>query len=169
MVGVRDETFAIPLSSVVESIRISRAEVREVQGREMITLRDTVLPLARLDTIFELDKKTRHSTRRADLAGTAAPPANPGRAERESRRKRNSMFIVVVGLAEKRLGLVVNELKHQQEVVIKALGSLLRDAPCISGATIMGDGRVSLIIDAGQIIEEAAKQDRLKAARSAIV
>ncbi|MBI5179595.1 MAG: Hpt domain-containing protein [Nitrospinae bacterium] len=162
MVGVRDETFAIPLSSVVESIRISRAEVREVQGREMITMRDAVLPLARLDAIFELDRKTARGKRPAE-----APVLSPLRAEREGRRKRNSLFVVVIGLAEKRLGLVVDELKHQQEVVIKTLGALLREAPGISGATIMGNGKVALILDAGQIIEEAAKRDRLKPPKSA--
>ncbi len=167
IIGVKDETFAIPLSSVVESIRISRSEVREVQGREMITLRDSVLTLVRLDEMFELDRKKRQSASHSSAQQASAPMQDMAKREKEMRRKRNSIFVVIIGQAEKRLGLVVGELKNQQEVVIKTLGKTLKDTPCISGATIMGDGRVALILDAGQIIEEAARRDRLKSVRTA--
>jgi len=167
LVGVRDETFAIPLSSVVESIRISPSEIREVQGREMITLRDSVMTLARLDQIFELDRKKRKSAPHSS-APLPLAEGNAARREKETRKKRNSLFVVVIGLAEKRLGIVVNELKNQQEVVIKSLGSILKDTPGISGATIMGDGQVALILDAGQIIEEAGRRDRLKPSPKAV-
>ncbi len=157
IVGVREETFAIPLSSVAESLRIAKEDIRVVNGREMITLRDTVLPLARLDELFMLDRKPLRK----------APPAMPTEGEPAAsafkgtgRARRNFVFIVVVGLAEKRLGLVVSDLKRQQQVVIKNLGEILKDAPGISGATIMGDGRVALILDAGQIIDEAGKRQR---------
>lgn len=156
IIGVREETFAIPLSSVAESLRITAEDIRIVNGREMINLRDTVLPLARLDELFMLDRKP--------MRGTSQPGQTEGTVETAfkgaGRARRNSVFIVVVGLAEKRLGLVVSSLKRQQEVVIKNLGEMLKDAPGISGATIMGDGRVALILDAGQIIEESGRRQR---------
>lgn len=153
IVGVRDETFAIPLSSVAESLRITADDIRMVNGREMITLRDTVLPLARLDELFMLDRKPLRKTPIAEQ-----PEGASFRGARRTRK--NFVFIVVVGIAEKRLGLVVSDLKRQQQVVIKNLGEMLKDAPGISGATIMGDGRVALILDAGQIIEEAGRRQR---------
>lgn len=167
IVGVREETFAIPLSSVAESLRIAVEDIRMVNGREMITLRDTVLPLARLDELFMLDRKP---LRKAPLPAETAEPILPPTAampfKSAGRARRNSVFIVVVGLAEKRLGLVVSDLKRQQEVVIKNLGEMLKDAPGISGATIMGDGRVALILDAGQIIEDAGRRQRQQPAIS---
>ncbi len=156
IVGVREETFAIPLSSVAESLRIPAEEIRMVNGREMITLRDTVLPLARLDELFMLDRKPVRKTPLPAQTEGAAAMAFKG----AGRARKSAVFIVVVGLAEKRLGLVVGDLKRQQEVVIKNLGEMLKDAPGISGATIMGDGRVALILDAGQIIEEAGRRHR---------
>ncbi len=156
IVGVREETFAIPLSSVAESIRIAAGDIRMVNGREMITLRDTVLPLARLDKLFMLDHKPLRKTPPQAQQGGAAEKSFKG----AGRARRDSVFIVVVGLAEKRLGLVVGDLKRQQQVVIKNLGEMLKDAPGISGATIMGDGRVALILDVGQIIEEAGHRQR---------
>ncbi|MBI5638744.1 MAG: Hpt domain-containing protein [Nitrospinae bacterium] len=166
IVGVREETFAIPLSSVAESLRIAVEDIRMVNGREMITLRDTVLPLARLDELFMLDRKP---LRKAPLPAETTEPVLPSAAAipfRVGRARRNSVFIVVVGLAEKRLGLVVSDLKRQQEVVIKNLGEMLKDAPGISGATIMGDGRVALILDVGQIIEDAGRRQRQQPATS---
>ncbi len=127
-----------------------------VNGREMITLRDTVLPLARLDELFMLDRKPVRKTPLPAQTEGAAAMAFKG----AGRARKSAVFIVVVGLAEKRLGLVVGDLKRQQEVVIKNLGEMLKDAPGISGATIMGDGRVALILDAGQIIEEAGRRHR---------
>jgi two-component system chemotaxis sensor kinase CheA len=159
VVRARDERFAIPLSSVVESLRVFPGELKEIQGREMITLRDSVLPLARLDEIFQLDKKKKKAMPRSFI-NYRTESAKAEAAALADRERKGFVYIVVVGLAEKRLGLVVSELKSQQEVVIKKMGPLLKDVPCISGATIMGDGRVALILDAGQVIEESLKADR---------
>lgn len=158
VVRSRDERFAIPLASVVESIRIAPNEIREIQGREMITLRNSVLSLSRLDRIFNLDrmKKKRLPRQLTNYRMDGMDFARDGERENSAL---GWMYVVVVGLAEKRLGLVVDKLESQQEVVIKTMGTMLRDVPGISGATIMGDGKVALILDTGHLIEESLKRE----------
>ncbi len=153
LVGVGEETFAVPLSAVVESIRITPAEIRILHGREMIDMRGSVMPLLRLSDHFQLHRKRARGLR------------NERRDKPSLRKKTNTVFVVIVGIAEKRLGLVVDELFQQQEIVIKNLGSILKDTHGIAGASIMGSGQVALIIDVGQIIEESSKQE-ITAAKS---
>jgi two-component system chemotaxis sensor kinase CheA len=129
LVGVAGETYAIPLNSILESNRIYRNQVRTVEKREVMQLRDITLPLLRLADIFGL----------------------PGDAGRGAQK----MFVVVVGLAEKRLGLVVDTLRGQQEVVIKSVGSVFRDTVGVAGATELGDKRAILVLDVGALIDEA--------------
>jgi two-component system chemotaxis sensor kinase CheA len=124
MVEVGGETYAIPLSGVLESIRIDAAQLHDVGNGEMIKLRDRLLPLHRLDRFF----------------GQAAAGA------------RDQEYVVVVGSGEKRGGLVVDRLIGQQEIVIKGLDDYLGDLPGISGGTVLGDGRISLIVDIGSIL-----------------
>jgi two-component system chemotaxis sensor kinase CheA len=130
LVGVGGETYAIPLSAILESIRLPRDQIRTVEKREVIRLRDQTLPLLRLSEIFTV------------------PGAGEG----------GKLYVVVVGLAEKRLGLVVDSLRGQQEVVIKPVGSAFRDTPGIAGATELGDKRAILVLDVGALIEEATRR-----------
>jgi two-component system chemotaxis sensor kinase CheA len=127
LVGIGKETYAIPLNSILESNRIYRNQIRTVEKREVIHLRDMTLPLLRLTDIFGLPRE--------------------GGSQK--------LYVVVVGLAEKRLGLVVDALRGQQEVVIKSVGSVFRDTPGIAGATELGDKRAILVLDVGALIEEA--------------
>ena len=115
-------TFAIPLASVVEAVRVSSGQIHTVNQRPVIQLRERVVPLLRLDEVL----------------GGAAPNQN-GRPAWE--------YIVAVRWAKLEMGLVVTALIGEQELVIKSLGSVLGDAPGISGAAILGDGRVALILD----------------------
>jgi two-component system chemotaxis sensor kinase CheA len=124
MVEVGGETYAIPLSGVLESIRVDAAELHDVGGGEMIKLRDRLLPLHRLDLFF----------------GHEAAGSRP------------QEYVVVVGSGEKRGGLVVDRLIGQQEIVIKGLDDYLGELPGISGGTVLGDGRISLIVDIGSIL-----------------
>lgn len=124
MVDLSGETFAIPLSGVLESIKIVAGEIHEVGGSEVIKLREKLLPIYRLDRFFGLN----------------------GGAGREHE------YIVVVGSGDKRGGLVVDRLVGQQEIVIKALDDYLGDLPGISGGTVLGDGSISMILDIGSII-----------------
>jgi len=138
LVDISGEIFAIPLVSVVETVRINESEIHNFEGREVLKLRDSVLSLIRLDEIYELE-----ATYDEDI------------------------YVVVVGLAEKKLGLVVNKLVGQEEVVIKSLGEYLGGNAGIAGATIMGDGRVRLIIDVAGVIDIAGKMPRRMRKKSA--
>ena len=123
-------TFAMPLNSVLESLRITSQDIATVERREVMTLRGQTLPLARLERLFELH--------RSDLE-----PA-PQR-----------QFVVVVGLAQHRIGLCVDELVGQQDIVIKPLGRALSKVAGIAGATELGGKKTVLVLDVAAIVEEA--------------
>ena len=120
LVDVEGEVYSIPLSSVLESLRVDQRQFHLIGNREILKLRDMVLPLIRLETIFGVERRSEQD---------------------------NFCYVVVVGTAEKRMGLVVSRLVGQQEVAIKSLGKYLANIPGIAGSTILGDGRVALIID----------------------
>ena len=122
VVRVGRELYVVPLSSVVEAVKVEPGDVYTIQQREVMRFRDSVLPLVRLDRLFQV----------------------PGDGDRE--------YVVVIGTEDRRVGLVVGDLVGQEEVVIKSLGKLLQDTPAIAGATIRGDGRVCLITDVNEMI-----------------
>jgi len=140
LVDVSGEIFAIPLVSVIETVRIKEKEIHSFEGREVLKLRDSVLSLIRLDEIYELQESLD-----------------------------DDIYVVVVGLAEKRLGFVVSKLVGQEEIVIKSLGDYLSGNEGIAGATIMGDGRVRLIIDVAGVMEIASKMPRRFRKKKAVV
>ncbi|NLT19921.1 MAG: chemotaxis protein CheA [Syntrophomonadaceae bacterium] len=119
MISVRNEIYAIPLSSVDETTIITEADIKMVQNQEVIMLRGNVLPLYRLGKLLEVPDEA----------------AN------------DDMYVVVVRRADKQIGLVVDSLIGQQEIVIKSLGKLLAGVPGIAGAIVAGDGNVRLILD----------------------
>jgi two-component system chemotaxis sensor kinase CheA len=126
LVTAAKETYAVPLAAVVESIKLRPDEVSSINGHDTLRIRDRIVPLVRLVEIF-------------DVPGDAAA----GR-----------QYAVILGRGDRRLGLVVDRLEGQQEVVIKALdASLSGDASTVAGATIMGDGRVVLILDVAAMFE----------------
>ena len=136
LVEVSDEIFVIPLGSVLETARINVNETSQMNQMEAINLRSSILPLVRLDRMFNISGK-------------------------ESDNEEESfMYVVVVGLAEQKLGLVVNQMLGQEEVVIKSLGEDLGKTKGVSGATIMGDGRVRMILEIRDLFEIAAKMKR---------
>jgi two-component system chemotaxis sensor kinase CheA len=128
IVGVGPHTYAIPISSVAESVMVEANQVGTVGRRPVIQLRDHTLALLRLSDLF------------------GVPSAE---------HKDNRLYIIVVGLAEKRLGLVVDTIEGQQEIVIKAVGSMLQGIPGIAGATELGNRKTILVLDVGALIEEA--------------
>lgn len=127
LVEVGEEIYAVPLSSVLETLLVNRDDIKTVGGLPMVQLRGNTLPLISLQEKFGL-------------------PA-PETASSE-------VFVVVVGFGDKALGLIVDELRGQQEVVIKSLGDFLNNLPGIAGATIYGDGKVTLILDIGSLIQD---------------
>ena len=120
LVEVEGEIYSIPLASVLETLRVDQREFHVIGGQEVLKLRDMVLPLIRLEQVFKVQR----------------------RYEQES-----FCYVVVIGAADKRVGLVVTRLVGQQEVAIKSLGNYLANVPGIAGSTILGDGRVTLIVD----------------------
>ena len=128
LVGVQEEYYAIPLASVIETVRISQDEIYTVENKSVLRLRNEVLPLVRL----------------ADIFGVNAVFDNSEQA-----------YVVVIGLAENKIGVIVDFLIGQEEVVIKSLGSYLKGTEGIAGATIRGDGRVTLIVDIAAMMQMA--------------
>jgi two-component system chemotaxis sensor kinase CheA len=122
LVRVNDDVFAIPLASVLETTRLRKEDVSFINQRQVIRLRDSVLPILNLKDVL--------------FAGVGV-------------NNQEKPYVVVVGFAEKRLGLLVDDLLGQEEVVIRSMGDYLGNTPGIAGATIMGDGRIRLIVDIG--------------------
>src|SRR4051794_19388799 len=127
VVRAAGEQFAIPLTSVDESLRIYSRDIRTVERREVFTLRDFTLPLLRLADAFSLD----------------------GREETPDTK----WFVVVTRSGEKIAGILVDALVRQQEVVIKSIGERLKTIPGIAGATEIGEGEIVLVIDVGTLID----------------
>ena len=125
MVEIRDEKYAIPLNSIVTVEDILESDVKLVQNKEVINLRGTVIPLVRLDQVLDLE---------------------PREEEDES------LVVVIVKKGDKQAGLVIDNLIGQQEIVIKPLGKYIYIHKMFSGATILGDGEVALIIDANTLV-----------------
>ena len=128
IVRAGDENFAIPLTSVEESLRIYTRDIRTVERREVFTLRDFTLPLLRLSDAFNLDDD------RDDGPDT-------------------KWFVVVTRAGEKTVGLLVDALVRQQEIVIKSIGERLKSVPGVAGATEIGESEIVLVIDVGTLID----------------
>ena len=146
LVGIGEEVFAIPLSSVVESIRIKPNEIQRVGDTQVIKLRNSVLPLIYLDDVLDLQKKEKDYWYRHPNLDGVQQLASKRRAKRDER-----LFVVVVGSAERRFGLVVDALLNQQEMVIKPMGALIRGTPCVAGGAVMGNGDVVLVLDVPEV------------------
>ncbi len=128
LVGVQEEYYAIPLASVLETVRISVDEIYTVENRSVMRLRDEVLPLVHIGDIFEVNRIIDSG---------------------------EHTYVVVLGLAESKLGLIVDTLVGQEEIVIKSLGEYLKGMEGIAGATIRGDGGVTLIVDVAALMHMA--------------
>jgi len=122
--------YALPITSVLESIMLEGKDILTVERKEVFQLRESTLPLLRLNRFFRLDGET-----------AAA----------------ETFFVVVVGVADKRVGIVVDELQGQQDIVIKALGPIFEGVRGVSGAADLGDQRTILVLDVGGIISEVTK------------
>src|SRR5262249_13063651 len=143
LVEVSGRMYAIPLGAVVESIQLRGADVHTINGRETLRIRERIVPVLRLARLFGLPEE-----------------ASP---EHE--------YAVIIGRGDKRVGVVVNRLRGQQEVVIKALDPAVAGAEVsMAGATIMGDGRVVLILDVASLFDNkrlAVLQGRMQPALEA--
>ena len=128
LVGAQEEYYAIPLSSVIETVRIGQDEIYSVDGKSVLRLRDEVLSLVRLADIFGVDS----------VLETAS-----------------EVYVVIIALAEQKIGVIVDYLIGQEEVVIKSLGYYLKSTRGIAGATVRGDGKITLIVDVAAMMDMA--------------
>jgi two-component system chemotaxis sensor kinase CheA len=127
---VGSHTFAIPLTVVQEALFLEPRSIRVVDGRELITLRGQSLPVVRLTELFRLGEPTRQRG-----------------------------YVVVTSLGQRRLGIVVDALEGQQDIVTKPLGPSLQNVRGFAGATDLGDQRVVLVLDAPALLDEVLSSD----------
>ncbi len=128
LVSTQEEYFAIPLSSVLETVRISMDEVYTIEGKNVLRLRDEILSLVRLSDLFgvkQIFDPSEHT------------------------------YVIIIGLAESKMGIIVDGLVGQEEIVIKSMGDYLQGIEGIAGATIRGDGGVTLIADVAAMMNLA--------------
>ena len=118
------QVYSIPLNSVEETVKLSKDEMYSVKGNKTINIRNNVISVISIEELFHYPEKDREN-----------------------------YYIVILGYGEKQVGLIVDELYGEQEIVIKNLDSELVNTPGIAGANILGDGRVSLILDINKLIE----------------
>ncbi len=131
LVRVGKEIYSIPITSVVESHRIKPSEIRMIDNYEVFNVRNDVVSLLRLDRLFRI----------------------------RTAEQREYNFVVIVGTSDKKVGLMVDSLIGEEDVVIKPLRDQYTNSPGIAGASILGDGSVCLIIDVSQLLELGLKRE----------
>jgi two-component system, chemotaxis family, sensor kinase CheA len=131
LVRVGTEIYSIPITSVIESLRIKPEEIKKIDNYEVFNIRSDVISLLRLNRLFGI----------------------------RTEEHQDYNFIVIVGTAEKKMGFMVDSLIGEEDVVIKPLRDQFTNSPGIAGASILGDGSVSLIIDVSQLLELGLKKE----------
>jgi two-component system chemotaxis sensor kinase CheA len=152
VVRAGEDSFALPQLNIVELVKVKEGDegtrIERLKGAEVLRLRGKLLPLVRLDeTLFgPSEEPAREPAAEGPEGEVAAPTRQPGAG-----RKGRKLNVIVVAAGTLRYGLVVGELRDSEEIVVKPLGKHIKDAPCFSGATILGDGRIALILDVAGI------------------
>lgn len=131
IVQVENETYALPLGNVVEVVALTDENCYTINQRRVIRIRQQVLPLLSLKDELNIPAKESNAS---------------------------TQYVVVIGLAHQRLGIVVDSLLGQEEIVIKSLGQYLGNVPAIAGSTILGDGRVIMILDIQELVDRVKKE-----------
>ena len=131
LVRVGSEIYSIPITSVIESLRIKQEEIKRIDNYEVFNIRNDVISLLRLNRLFGI----------------------------KTEEHKDYNFIVIVGTAERKMGFMVDSLIGEEDVVIKPLRDQFTNSPGIAGASILGDGSVSLIIDVSQLLELGLKKE----------
>jgi two-component system chemotaxis sensor kinase CheA len=132
LVRVGEEIYSIPITNVIESLRMKPEEINFIDNYEVINVRNDVISLLRLNRLFGI--RTEENT--------------------------EYNFVVIVGTAEKKMGFIVDSLIGEEDVVIKPLRDQFTNSPGIAGASILGDGSVSLIIDVSQLLELGQQKEK---------
>lgn len=135
------ENFAIPLFSLEETIQITPDDIKTIETKEAIQLRDKVIPVIRLSDVLGLPSKIY--------------------------KQNEKIPVVIVSAAGERCGIIIEKLLSKQEIVIKSLGNLLKKVKCVAGATILGSGEIVLILDIPEIIQQgkSVKKEKIVSAK----
>ena len=131
LVRVGKEVYSIPITNIIESVRVKQGEINTIDNYEVLNVRNEVISILRLSRLFNIK--------------------DAGKGEYN--------FIVIVGSQEKKIGIMVDSLIGEEDVVIKPLHDKFTSSPGIAGASILGDGSVSLIIDVSQLLELGVQQE----------
>lgn len=131
LVRVGEEVYSIPITSVIESHRIKQSDISTIDNYEVLNVRNEVISVLRLDRLFGIKQV----------------------------KEKEFSFVVIVGSADKKIGIMVDSLIGEEDVVIKPLRDQFTKSPGIAGASILGDGSVSLIIDVSQLLELGVRQE----------
>jgi len=131
VVRIQQRDYAIPLTSVLETLLLEPGMIRSIEGRQVMSLRGSTLPLLHLNQIFQFDQTT-------STAGE---------------------YVVVVGFVDRRIGLIVEALHGQQDVVIKSLGESLSFVQGIAGAADLGNQKTVLVLDIGNLVSATLHKD----------
>ncbi|MBQ3826336.1 MAG: chemotaxis protein CheA, partial [Spirochaetaceae bacterium] len=131
LVRVGKEVYSIPITNIIESVRVKQGEINTIDNYEVLNVRNEVISILRLSRLFNIK--------------------DAGQGEYN--------FIVIVGSNDKKIGLMVDSLIGEEDVVIKPLHDKFTSSPGIAGASILGDGSVSLIIDVSQLLELGVQQE----------
>ena len=127
MVVIGGERYALPLGNIQTVEKIAPTEIRNVQGKEVINLRDNVIQIIRLGEVLDCDVRRKE-----------------GENEKE--------IVIIVKKGDRQVGFIVDEMHGQQEIVIKSIGKYIKGHKIVSGATILGNGDVALILDVNSLI-----------------
>ena len=132
LVRVGREVYSIPIASVIESVRVKKSEINTIDNYEVLNVRNEVISVLRLSRLFNI----------------------------KTNEEGEYCFVVIVGSQEKKIGIMVDNLIGEEDVVIKPLRDQFTQSPGIAGASILGDGSVSLIIDVNQLLELGVRQEK---------
>ena len=135
LVASQEDLFAIPLSNVIETVRIVEEDIYAIEGKSVLKLRNEVLPLVNMADVFDIEKVL---------------------------EPEKYLYVVILGLGATKIGLIVDRFIGQEEIVIKSLGEFLKGISGIAGATIRGDGKVTLIVDVGTLMKLAKETHNKK-------
>lgn len=131
LVRVGREVYSIPIANVMESVRVKKSEINTIDNYEVLNVRNEVISVLRLSRLFNIKTQT----------------------------EGDYCFVVIVGSQDKKIGVMVDNLVGEEDVVIKPLRDQFTQSPGIAGASILGDGSVSLIIDVTQLLELGVRQE----------
>lgn len=127
LVNIQEEIYAIPLASIDSTLNINKNDIQTIQNKETIVIRGEIIPIVRLDQALNVARVN----------------------EKES----DEIYVVIVHVGDKKCGVMVDKLIGQQEIVIKTLGKLLSGIKIISGATVLGNGQIALILDVATLMQ----------------